>query len=198
MFELNGADYYAAENCKNANALATKGIGRSVPLKWEDASVVHEDLKGIKMVICLFNSIIIPIMTTILNPLGLSPLLPPLRLTLLETTLLSKGVIGLCSTMRYVAPRLNLCHVHKVLTSRTVHSLQHEPGQNQIPFQVQVWKLEDRLVNLFSILSRESILKLLLLYQSFLPFELAIVSLYKLIMNLFNTPIQALIQIEPG
>lgn len=51
MFELNQSDYMAAENCKKQGALATKGLGRSVPLKWEDASVVHEDLKGVKMVI---------------------------------------------------------------------------------------------------------------------------------------------------
>lgn len=50
MFELNRSDYNAAENCAKANALATKGLGRSVPLKWEDASVVNESLKGVKMV----------------------------------------------------------------------------------------------------------------------------------------------------
>ncbi|KAH8145222.1 uncharacterized protein LAJ45_10783 [Morchella importuna] len=49
MFELNGSDYNAAQNCAKANALATKGLGRSVPLKWEDASVVNESLKGVKM-----------------------------------------------------------------------------------------------------------------------------------------------------
>lgn len=51
MFELNQSDYMAAENCKAKGALATKGLGRSVPLEWEDASVVHESLKGVKMVL---------------------------------------------------------------------------------------------------------------------------------------------------
>lgn len=49
MFELSSSDYYAAENCAKANAIATKGLGRSVPLKWEDASVVNTDLGGVKM-----------------------------------------------------------------------------------------------------------------------------------------------------
>lgn len=50
MFELAQSDYMAAENCKAKGALATKGLGRSVPLEWEDASIVHESLKGVKMV----------------------------------------------------------------------------------------------------------------------------------------------------
>lgn len=49
MFELKHADYYAARNSKSAGALATKGLGRTAPLKWEDASIVNENLKGVKM-----------------------------------------------------------------------------------------------------------------------------------------------------
>ncbi|RPA93621.1 PARP-domain-containing protein [Choiromyces venosus 120613-1] len=49
MYECEGADYHAATKCKQAGRLATKGLGCTAPLKWEDAGVVHEDLKGVRM-----------------------------------------------------------------------------------------------------------------------------------------------------
>jgi len=49
MYECQGADYRAATKCKQAGRLATKGLGLTVPLKWEDAGVVHEDLRGVQM-----------------------------------------------------------------------------------------------------------------------------------------------------
>ena len=50
MYECRGPDYHAATKCKQAGHLATKGLGRTAPLKWEDASVVSEELKGVQMV----------------------------------------------------------------------------------------------------------------------------------------------------
>jgi len=49
MYELVNSDYHAAENSKKAGALATKGKGRTAPLKWMDAGAVSEGLKGVKM-----------------------------------------------------------------------------------------------------------------------------------------------------
>ena len=49
MYECQGADYHAATKCKQAGRLATKGLGKTAPLKWEDAGVVHEDLAGVQM-----------------------------------------------------------------------------------------------------------------------------------------------------
>ncbi|PWW78625.1 PARP-domain-containing protein [Tuber magnatum] len=49
MYECENADYCAATKCRQAGRLATKGLGRTVPLEWEDAGVVHGDLKGVQM-----------------------------------------------------------------------------------------------------------------------------------------------------
>lgn len=49
MLELINADYRAAERCKAGGHLATKGSGRTAPHQWEDAGVVHPDLKGVQM-----------------------------------------------------------------------------------------------------------------------------------------------------
>ena len=49
MYELANSDYHAAQNAKKAGALATKGKGRTAPLKWMDAQCVSEELKGVKM-----------------------------------------------------------------------------------------------------------------------------------------------------
>ncbi|EAU88494.2 poly(ADP)-ribose polymerase [Coprinopsis cinerea okayama7 len=49
MYESKGADYYAATNSKKSGAIATKGLGRTVPLEWEDASIIHEDLEGVQI-----------------------------------------------------------------------------------------------------------------------------------------------------
>lgn len=49
MLELVDADYRAAEKCKAGGHLATKGSGRTAPVQWEDAGVVHPDLKGVQM-----------------------------------------------------------------------------------------------------------------------------------------------------
>ncbi|TGZ82931.1 PARP-domain-containing protein [Ascodesmis nigricans] len=49
MLELTNADYYAGQKCKDAKRLATKGLGKTVPLQWEDAGIVHDKLRGVMM-----------------------------------------------------------------------------------------------------------------------------------------------------
>ncbi|TFK29997.1 PARP-domain-containing protein [Coprinopsis marcescibilis] len=49
MYECKNSDYYAATSCKKADAIATKGLGRTVPQQWEDASAIHPDLAGIQV-----------------------------------------------------------------------------------------------------------------------------------------------------
>ncbi|KAG0633555.1 poly [ADP-ribose] polymerase 2-B [Tuber brumale] len=49
MYECENADYCAATKCRQSGRLATKGLGRTAPLKWEDAGVVHGDLGGVQM-----------------------------------------------------------------------------------------------------------------------------------------------------
>lgn len=49
MLELTDADYNAALKCKQQGRLATKGIGKTAPIDWEDASVVHKRMKGVTM-----------------------------------------------------------------------------------------------------------------------------------------------------
>ncbi|KLO20418.1 PARP-domain-containing protein [Schizopora paradoxa] len=51
LYELNNASYNACAECKNAGKLATKGIGRTQPVDWQDASVAleNEELKGVMM-----------------------------------------------------------------------------------------------------------------------------------------------------
>lgn len=50
MYEQGDADSRAAQNSKKAGAIATKGVGKTAPTKWEDASIIHPQLKGVKMV----------------------------------------------------------------------------------------------------------------------------------------------------
>ncbi|KAI5793031.1 poly-ribose polymerase [Geopyxis carbonaria] len=49
MYELRSSDGNAAANSKKAGRIATKGLGRTAPLEWEDASVVNASLEGVKM-----------------------------------------------------------------------------------------------------------------------------------------------------
>ncbi|KAF8525240.1 PARP-domain-containing protein [Hysterangium stoloniferum] len=49
--ELENADYNADQGCKSAKAMATKGIGRTQPVKWKDAgdALEHPELAGVYM-----------------------------------------------------------------------------------------------------------------------------------------------------
>jgi poly [ADP-ribose] polymerase len=50
MHELTQSSYSAAEDSAKAGKIATWGKGRTAPQVWTDAGVVHEALKGVKMV----------------------------------------------------------------------------------------------------------------------------------------------------
>lgn len=50
MYEISSGDPDAAELARKKNCIATKGMGRTGYTKWKDAGVVHEALKGVKMV----------------------------------------------------------------------------------------------------------------------------------------------------
>jgi hypothetical protein len=50
MYERLQFDYHAAENCKKNGNIATKGLGTTAPQDWEDGSVIHPDLKDVKIV----------------------------------------------------------------------------------------------------------------------------------------------------
>jgi poly [ADP-ribose] polymerase len=49
MLELVHSDYNAETNARAANAIATHGLGSSIPAKWKDAGCVHRSLKGVQM-----------------------------------------------------------------------------------------------------------------------------------------------------
>ena len=51
FLELKDSDYHADKSCKNANARATKGQGRTQPAEWQDAGEVlgNDALKGVHM-----------------------------------------------------------------------------------------------------------------------------------------------------
>ena len=50
VYEIPTGSYNAKEEAEKHNCLSTKGVGRTVPLAWKDASCVNKDLKGIMMV----------------------------------------------------------------------------------------------------------------------------------------------------
>ena len=50
MYELTGADCNAADGAKKNGAIATLGVGSTVPPEWVDAGCIHESLKGVMMV----------------------------------------------------------------------------------------------------------------------------------------------------
>lgn len=50
MYELTTADCNAADGAKNNGAVATLGVGGTVPQDWVDAGCIHESLKGVMMV----------------------------------------------------------------------------------------------------------------------------------------------------
>ena len=50
MLELTGADPNAGETAKKQGSWSTWGKGMTVPHGWEDAGVIHENLKGVMMV----------------------------------------------------------------------------------------------------------------------------------------------------
>lgn len=50
MLELINADYNAGDRARAENKFATLGQGLTIPLKWKDASCIHESLKGVSMV----------------------------------------------------------------------------------------------------------------------------------------------------
>jgi len=49
MYEISSGDSNAQDLSQKYGAIATKGVGRTVPQKWKDAGCVHKDLKGVKM-----------------------------------------------------------------------------------------------------------------------------------------------------
>ncbi|KAI1750595.1 PARP-domain-containing protein [Xylaria castorea] len=49
MYEITSGDSGAAEKAKEKNCIATKGVGRTGPAKWKDASCVNKQLKGVMM-----------------------------------------------------------------------------------------------------------------------------------------------------
>ncbi|KAG8985984.1 hypothetical protein FRB90_004320 [Tulasnella sp. 427] len=57
LLELEDADYNAGDKCKAANALATKGLGESVPSAWKDVAEVtgNDELKGVVMPVGKFK-----------------------------------------------------------------------------------------------------------------------------------------------
>lgn len=52
MYEIPTGDSNAQEEAKKHNCIATKGVGRTVPLKWKDAGVINDALEGVQMVSC--------------------------------------------------------------------------------------------------------------------------------------------------
>lgn len=50
MYEIDTGDSNAEEMARKHNCIATKGVGKEVPLKFKDASCVSSDLKGVLMV----------------------------------------------------------------------------------------------------------------------------------------------------
>ena len=50
MYEITSGDSSAAEKARKHNCIATKGVGRTGPASWKDASCVNEQLKGVMMV----------------------------------------------------------------------------------------------------------------------------------------------------
>ncbi|KAJ3577239.1 hypothetical protein NPX13_g3329 [Xylaria arbuscula] len=49
MYEIKSGDCEAAEKAKKKNCIATKGVGRTGPASWKDASCVNKQLKGVMM-----------------------------------------------------------------------------------------------------------------------------------------------------
>lgn len=50
MYEIDTGDSNAEEEARKHNCIATKGVGKEVPLKFKDAGCVNDDLKGVLMV----------------------------------------------------------------------------------------------------------------------------------------------------
>ena len=49
LLELTDADYDAGQRASEQGSYSTWGKGRTVPLKWKDAGVVHDALNGVQM-----------------------------------------------------------------------------------------------------------------------------------------------------
>ncbi|KAI8949859.1 Poly polymerase [Xylaria longipes] len=49
MYEIASRESSAAKKAKEKNCIATKGVGRTGPAKWKDASCVNKQLKGVMM-----------------------------------------------------------------------------------------------------------------------------------------------------
>lgn len=50
MYEIDIGDSNAEAEAKKHNCIATKGIGKEVPLRFKDAGCISDDLKGVLMV----------------------------------------------------------------------------------------------------------------------------------------------------
>lgn len=49
MYEISAGDSNAEARAKEKGYISTKGVGRTIPQNWKDASCVHKSLKGVKM-----------------------------------------------------------------------------------------------------------------------------------------------------
>lgn len=115
MLELTRAAYDAATSCKNAGALATKGLGRVAPLKWEDAGAVNKQLKGVTMP----------------------------KVSGSEKTIVGDAkVTG--AGLQYNEVWTSFLNHEMVGTNggRTVYRVQCQSGEDSVLVQMQVWKLE--------------------------------------------------------
>ena len=55
LYEIADGDPDAQAKAEKHNAVATKGVGKTGPLRWKDAGCVHDSLKGVVMVSSLLQ-----------------------------------------------------------------------------------------------------------------------------------------------
>ena len=56
MLELTDSDYDAGEKAKKQGSFSTWGKGRITPQGWKDAGVIHDNLKGVMMVLAYIRN----------------------------------------------------------------------------------------------------------------------------------------------
>ena len=50
MYEIPTGNSNAEAEAKKHNAISTLGVGKTAPQGWTDASIIHDDLKGVQIV----------------------------------------------------------------------------------------------------------------------------------------------------
>lgn len=55
MYTLTDSSYNAGDEAKAKGLYSTWGQGKVGPKKWKDASCIHPDLKGVKLVSCTMS-----------------------------------------------------------------------------------------------------------------------------------------------